>query len=220
MPEKTDLNIAPYYDDFSEDKKFQKVLFRAGRPLQSRELTQSQTILQNQIERFGSHMFEEGSLVTGAESDVDLDIFYVKVNSANPNSSGNADVETYRKSFHGKFLRGKSSGVVGKVFESSAETTDDPITLFVKFHSQGTDSFNSIVFYSGEELQECTLGEDGTVTVNSANANEFTVKPKTDSPVGRSSIASISEGVVFARGFFCNMSFAQVTGLPMTPLVK
>ena len=205
MPEKTDLNIAPYYDDFSEDKKFQKVLFRAGRPLQSRELTQSQSILQNQIERFGSHMFEEGSLVTGAESDVDLDIFYVKVDSANPNSGGDASVEDYRTSFHGKFLRGKSSGVVGKVFESSAETSDDPITLFVKFHSQGTDEFNSIVFYSGEELQECTLGEDGTVTVNSANANEFTVKPKTDSPIGRSSIASISEGVVFARGFFCKV---------------
>jgi len=205
MPEKTDLNIAPYYDDFSEDKKFNKVLFRAGRPLQSRELTQTQSILQNQIERFGSHMFEEGSLVTGAESDVDLDVFYVKVNSANPNSSGDANVEDYRKLFHGKFIRGKSSGVVGKVFESSEETTDDAITLFVKFHSQGTDTNNSVVFYSGEELQECTLGEDGTVTVNSANNNEFTIKPKTDSPVGRASIASISEGIIFARGFFCKV---------------
>ena len=205
MPEKTDLNIAPYYDDFSEDKKFNKVLFRAGRPLQSRELTQTQSILQNQIERFGSHMFEEGSLVTGAESDVDLEIFYVKVNSANPNSNGSANVEDYRKTFHNKFVRGKSSGVVGKVFTSSEETTDDAITLFVKFHSQGTDSNNSVVFYSGEELQECTLGEDGTVTVNSANNNEFTIKPKTDSPVGRSSIASISEGIIFARGFFCKV---------------
>ena len=145
MPEKTDLNIAPYYDDFAEDKKFNKVLFKAGRPLQSRELTQTQSILQNQIERFGSHMFEEGSLVTGAESDVDLDVFYVKVNSANPNSLGDANVEDYRKLFHGKFLRGKSSGVVGKVFESSAETSADAITLFVKFHSQGTDANNSII---------------------------------------------------------------------------
>ena len=51
MAEKTDLNIAPYYDDYSESKNFQKVLYRAGRPLQARELTQSQSILQNQIER-------------------------------------------------------------------------------------------------------------------------------------------------------------------------
>ena len=41
MPEKTDLNISPYYDDYSEDKNFHKVLYRAGRPIQARELTQS-----------------------------------------------------------------------------------------------------------------------------------------------------------------------------------
>ena len=52
MTEKTDLNVSPYYDDFSEDKNFHKVLYRSGRALQSRELIQSQSILQNQIERF------------------------------------------------------------------------------------------------------------------------------------------------------------------------
>ena len=51
MSEKTDLNISPYYDDYDESKNYQKVLFRAGRPLQARELTQSQSILQNQVQR-------------------------------------------------------------------------------------------------------------------------------------------------------------------------
>ena len=50
MAEKTDLNISPYYDEYSESKNFHKVLYRAGRPLQARELTTSQSILQNQIE--------------------------------------------------------------------------------------------------------------------------------------------------------------------------
>ena len=86
MPEKTDLNISPYYDDYSEDKNFHKVLYRAGRPIQARELTQSQSILQNQIERFGDHMFEEGSIVQGAQTDVDMEMYYVKVKSANPNA--------------------------------------------------------------------------------------------------------------------------------------
>ena len=44
MPEKIDLNVAPYYDDFDESKNFHKVLFRSGRPLQARELIQSQSI--------------------------------------------------------------------------------------------------------------------------------------------------------------------------------
>ena len=61
MAEKTDLNVSPYYDDYNENNNFHKVLFRAGRALQSRELIQSQSILQNQIERFGGHMFKEGS---------------------------------------------------------------------------------------------------------------------------------------------------------------
>ena len=79
MPEKVDLNVSPYYDDYDEDKKYHKVLYRASRPIQARELTQAQSILQNQIERFGDHMFKEGSIVTGAESNVDMDVRYVKV---------------------------------------------------------------------------------------------------------------------------------------------
>ena len=63
MAEKTDLNISPYYDDYSESKNFHKVLYRAGRPLQARELTQTQSILQNQVDRLGSHFFEEVPLL-------------------------------------------------------------------------------------------------------------------------------------------------------------
>ena len=57
------FNTDPYYDDFSESKKFLRIMFRPGFGVQGRELTQLQTILQNQIERFGNHVFEEGSMV-------------------------------------------------------------------------------------------------------------------------------------------------------------
>ncbi len=50
MSQKTDLNISPYYDDFDESKNFHKILYRAGRPVQARELTQSQSLLQNQVQ--------------------------------------------------------------------------------------------------------------------------------------------------------------------------
>ena len=63
MAQKTDLNVAPYYDDFKEDKNFHRILFRPGFAVQARELTQLQSILQNQIERFGNHVFQEGTLV-------------------------------------------------------------------------------------------------------------------------------------------------------------
>ena len=50
MPQETNLNVSPYFDDFNEDKNFKRVLFKPGSPVQARELTQLQTILQNQIE--------------------------------------------------------------------------------------------------------------------------------------------------------------------------
>jgi hypothetical protein len=44
-------NVSPYFDDYSENKNFHKVLFKPGVAVQSRELNQVQTILQNQIKR-------------------------------------------------------------------------------------------------------------------------------------------------------------------------
>ena len=47
--------VSPYYDDYNENKNYFKVLFRPGYAVQARELTQLQTMLQAQIERFGNH---------------------------------------------------------------------------------------------------------------------------------------------------------------------
>ena len=63
MAQLTDLNVSPYYDDFSKDKDFHRVLFRPGFAVQARELTTLQSILQNQIEQHGNHMFKEGTVV-------------------------------------------------------------------------------------------------------------------------------------------------------------
>ena len=63
MPSSTDFNVSPYYDDFAENKNFHRVLFRPAFAVQARELTQSQSILQNQLERFGDHVFKQGAMV-------------------------------------------------------------------------------------------------------------------------------------------------------------
>ena len=131
MSQKTDLNISPYYDDFSESKNFHKVLFRAGRPVQARELTQSQSLLQNQVQRFGDHMFKEGSIVNGAATDIDMDVEFVKVDATNPNSAGTADVSSYIADFKGKIIQGESSGAVAEVITTVAQTSTDPDTCLL-----------------------------------------------------------------------------------------
>ena len=60
----TNLNTAPYFDDFDPQNNYYKVysnqdiLFR-------QKLTTLQSILQDQIEKFGNHVFKEGDSVTG-----------------------------------------------------------------------------------------------------------------------------------------------------------
>ena len=86
MPINTDLNVTPYYDDYDEDKKYHRVLFRPSVPVQARELTQLQTILQNQVERFGEHMFKDGTIVKGAQF-TDTNVKFAKLNDANTSLS-------------------------------------------------------------------------------------------------------------------------------------
>lgn len=77
MPEKTNLNAAPYYDDFDAGKNFYKVLFRPGYSIQSRELTTLQSILQNQIESYGKYAFKQGELVIPGEVGLNTRLDYV-----------------------------------------------------------------------------------------------------------------------------------------------
>ena len=76
----TNFNANPYYDDYDEDKKFLRMLFKPGYAVQARELTQLQTILQKQVERFGNHVFKNGSVVTGGTTYLQ-DATYLKLDS-------------------------------------------------------------------------------------------------------------------------------------------
>ena len=81
MPSPTDFNLSPYFDDFTESKKFHRVLFRPAFAVQARELTQSQTQLQNQIEKVSDHLFEKGAMVIPGEIGYDLNYYAVKLTS-------------------------------------------------------------------------------------------------------------------------------------------
>ena len=62
---------APYYDDYDAQRKYYRTLFRYSYPVQSRELTQLQTVLQAQLERLGDHFFAEGAQVINGQMSFD-----------------------------------------------------------------------------------------------------------------------------------------------------
>jgi hypothetical protein len=81
MALETNFNVNPYYDDFDEDKKFLRMLFKPGYAVQARELTQLQTILQKQVDRFGQHVFKNGSRVLGCQTFIQ-DATYINLSSS------------------------------------------------------------------------------------------------------------------------------------------
>ena len=137
--QKTDLNVSPYYDDYTEDNNFHRVLFRPSFSVQARELTQLQSILQNQIERFGSHFFKEGSMVIPGQCGFDITYSYVKLQANFSDGSTTHVVENYRTSLIGKKLTGVTSKVIAKVVNAVAASGSDELTLYVKYESSGTD---------------------------------------------------------------------------------
>lgn len=79
MPLNTDFNTSPYFDDYDENKNYHRVLFQPGVAVQARELTQLQTILQNQIERFGENVYKEGTIIKGCSFSFDDNYSYIKI---------------------------------------------------------------------------------------------------------------------------------------------
>ena len=63
MPQETNLNVAPYFDDFDPQSNYYKVLFKPAYPVQVQELNNLQSILQNQVEDMGRCFFKEGAKV-------------------------------------------------------------------------------------------------------------------------------------------------------------
>ena len=114
MPSPTDFNLSPYYDDFLEDKNFHRILFRPAFAVQARELTQSQTILQNQFEKMGNHIFEQGAQMIPGEITYDLEYYAIQLTSFTGT--------TTLADFVGLEVTGQTSGVVAKVINSDVAT--------------------------------------------------------------------------------------------------
>ena len=230
MAQNTDLNVSPYYDDYDESKNYHRILFRPTNAIQARELTQLQSILQNQVERFGNHIFEEGSLVMGGTTTVNTLYYAVKVQAANPNGSGTSTAETYRTAAVGKYYQGKTSGVVAKVINTVAATSDgDPLTLYVTYVQSGNPSGTTYysVFEDNEEIEEVALSANGSFSNASNSDNEFkTINPDDveghDSATATGSAVTVRGGIFYTRGFFvrCNEQTILLDKYGSTPTYR
>ena len=201
MAQSKDLNISPYYDDFDPSNNFYKVLFKPGFPVQARELTNLQSISQNQIETFGSHIFKEGSIVIPGAPTFDNAYYAVKLNA----TQFGIDISLYTDKLVGKILEGQSSGVTASVdyvvLPDGNEVED--LTIYVKYLNSGSTDSNIVNFIDGEVLITQENIVYGNTTIN-AGSGVATLISANATAVG--SAAFVSEGVYFIRGTFVNVS--------------
>ena len=171
---------SPYYDDYDENKKFYKILFRPSIPVQARELTQIQSILQKQVERLGTHFFKEGDKVVDGQLYIENTVRYIKLETTD-------DVTA----FIGKELIGGTSKAVGLVVTASNyEDSSNPSTLYVKFISSG----------EGTNTQEFVKGE--ILAVKDSDVTYDLQIQSGDDAIGDASIARVNRGVYFIYGNF------------------
>jgi len=178
----TNFNVSPYYDDFSEDKKFLRMLFKPGYAVQARELTQSQTILQKQIERFGNHIFENGSVVSGGTTYLQ-DVTYLKLDSDYAGTAVTANNFIGATIVDSISLPTKRAEVI-KVYDADAGT-GDPKTLLVK------------------QIYGTAFAAADTILTYEAS---FTAANVATSGVGTGQIFSVNEGFYYYDGFFIKNS--------------
>lgn len=179
------FGTTPYFDDFDEAKKFLRVLFRPGYAVQTRELTQLQTILQNQITRFGNHVFQEGAMVIPGQVSFDKSIGYVKLKNLNGSSQ---QIGNFLSEFEGTVITGQTSGVSAQVIKAVASTGSDPHTLYVKYTDSGTDTASKVFSNSEEITSNATTPRSASLLDTAAT--------------GDGSIASIQPGIYYIYGFF------------------
>ena len=199
MAQKTNLNISPYYDDFNSENNFYKVLFNPGRAIQARELTTLQSILQNQIESFGSHMFKEGSVVIPGNVLYDSQFYAVKLNQTNFGT----DISLYIEQYIGKKIIGQTSGITATIQHVELINGDNILepTIYVKYIDSDND-FNFTQFQDGESLVANENIVYGNTTINSGTPFASLISLNATST---GSAAFIGNGVYFVRGYFVNV---------------
>ncbi len=187
MGTQLNTNVSPYYNDYDPLKNFYEILFKPGLPLQARELTQMQSILQNQISTLAERFLKEGDNIVPGEYGPQNPVPYVRLSSITQGASAS--------DFVGYTLTGVTSGVTAEVILGFDATDTDDITLFVGYNGSGTTGqYNK--FIEGETLLSDTpdlytaqVGLDGVS------------KPTTSRPCGQGCLFNAAEGSFFVDGY-------------------
>ena len=158
------LNTSPYYDDHSVGGNYHRILFKPSFAIQARELTQSQSILQEQVKRIATSNIQNGdSLVPGVLT-YSNDVAYITIENALGSSEIIGTGDSTKTNIIGTYIGNYNAVSAGSVIKAkiiAAETSSisvsnnfvndvvvnsaTDITLFLSYLRSNISSLSSVV---------------------------------------------------------------------------
>jgi len=146
MPLENTQNISPYFDDYTQTKEYYKVLFKPGVSVQTRELNQLQTMLQNQVEQFGDTIFKSGTVLSGVNFSYLPNYSYAKI------TDNQTDGQPSSPSSYVNYFVKSDLNLVARVVNSAdglQSKAPDLNTLYLQYvSSSNPDTANSNTSYT------------------------------------------------------------------------
>ena len=204
------LNQSPYYDDFNPTKDYVRVLFRPGFPVQARELTTLQSFLQEQISRFGDHVFKDGSRVTNAEITLSTDVHKLVLTGTGNLNAPTSGARTGSVISTVANLKGKiiTNGKVG-TDEVRARVVDQP-TGIVDTSQVGNLYIKYLTTKQFATTPDGTVGKEAYIYALKSDNGGTIDYYNTFSSSSPATIANINEGIFYVQGFFTRVAKQSV----------
>lgn len=181
--------LSEYNDDWRDSDHYHRILFNSGRALQARELTQSQTIIQEEIAKLAGFVFKEGGIFNTSYGTLNSGfnaLGFVKVDSLPTGYATlvGTDIES-------------TDGVTATVKAVIPATGGDNNTLMVRYISSNnlsaSDTTAPRIFQSGNSLAYDTGTISGNLAVQTTNTS---INPA----VGKGSMIDVPQFNTFAGG--------------------
>ena len=203
MPQLTNLNVSPYFDDYDPANDYYRVLFKPGYPVQARELTGLQSMLQNQVEKFGQHFFKEGTKVIPGNTSYTSQYTCIQLN----NEFQGVPVAAYADQLLGTTITGQTSGVTANVSKilSSGDSENGNLTLYVNYLGSNTSNNSTSTFSNAEELTCSVIITSGLLGNETISVGSPFASTVANGAAATGSAFHVENGVYFVRGQFLNV---------------
>ena len=206
---KTDFNVAPYYDDYNDDKQYYRILFRPATAVQARELTQLQTMMQRQVARFGNSIYRDGTVIEGVNISLAKAIPQIKIKETSNTifsllTPGLIESNNYLLVSNTTNLRAS----IFRAFDGDEPAFPDTNRIYVKYLNTGSNSgvtYNTFKSTGNEQIDVYLPTQSALGTLSGAKKVGFITSVTSNTSVNCLGVGyglRVAPGIIYQKGFF------------------